>query len=408
MLKERITSEEDKEEFLEKQKKDDRRMQYNDQHHLNELLKEILAYHKSDGYDKFEEISMYIKKKMTKLSFQYYIPKYQPKKCIDLTPNEEIIFKELNKKKAKKIETVNHYIEDVLALSRVLEWAGVSFNKTEWFKIRLAMKKLLIESDALSLRFWGKIYGRDADYYIIQGSLKNLTQTQPKPYVETRGNEGINRYTFWVSNSLLEGWTELPDITETHIVESRKFKYLFTGNLPAKVHGFNIFPGKESHLLKCQILRIMHSSNIVPDNFLKISDKEQEELAGKITEFADTDYQVGSFEEMKTEDKWSHEYAYIYPNGKIIVDPGSLPEGVTAVDRLRKIGEDEGYKKLDKDGNEEVVKYWKIKVVGDTMQYQKESGPLTYATVVLTNTRWPGTTTVWKVEFINYIEWRIC
>jgi hypothetical protein len=101
---------------------------------------------------------------------------------------------------------------------------------------------------------------------------------------------------------------------------------------------------------------------------------------------------------MKTDDRWTHEYSYIYPSGlTVITDPSTLPENITAVDRLRKIGEDEGYKKVDKEGNEDTVKYWKIKVIGDQMQYTKESNTITYATVVLTNTRWPGATCVWKV-----------
>ena len=389
--------EDSREESLEKQMKEERRLEYNDVHHLNEVLKEILAYSKQDGYDKFEEISMYIKKKMTKLSFQYYLPQYQPQKCIELTSVEEKVLKELNKKKPKQIETVNNYIEDILSLCKVLEWAGISFSKNEWFKLRQAMKGLVISSNASNLRFWGKIYGTEADYYILQGTLKIYGQTNPKPYVESRGNEGVNRYTFWVSKSLLEGWTELPDVTAEHIIESRKFKYHFTGDLSAKVKGFNNFPGREAHLLKCQVLRIMHASSIVPDGYLRLSDKFGEELQGKITEFADGEYQIGAFEDMKTEDKWSHEHAYIYPNGKIVVDTGALPENVPAVDRLRKIVDDEGFKRKDGD-NEETVKYWKIKVVGDQMQYQKEGNNVIYATIVLTNTRWPGATTVWKVK----------
>jgi hypothetical protein len=390
-------------EHLEKERKEEKRLEYNDTHHINELIKEILSYNQRDGLDKFEEISMYMKRKMTKLSFQYFIPTYQPKKSIDLTPTEEKVFKNLNKKKPKQLETVENYMEDVFYISRLLEWGGISFSKNEWFKIRLAMKKILIESNAVNLRFWGKIYGTDADYYIIQGSLKSFPLTNPKPYIESRGNEGINRYTYWVSNSVLEGWSELPDITAAQLVASRYFKYHFSGNLSSKVRAFNNFPGKEAHLLKCQILRIMHSSSIVPEGYLRINDTFQEDLAGKISEYADGDYQPGTLEDMKTEDKWVHEYAFIYNNGKIIFDT-SQEEGLQAVDRLRKIGEDSGFPKTDKDGNPEEGKYWKIKVVGDQMQYTREAGPTTYAAAVITNTRWPGSYCVWKVFFLFIIR----
>ncbi len=68
------------------------RIEYNHIHHFNEVIKEILDYNKTDGYDQLEKISMYIKHKMTKLSFQYYIPQYVPERCIDITPLEEKIY----------------------------------------------------------------------------------------------------------------------------------------------------------------------------------------------------------------------------------------------------------------------------------------------------------------------------
>ena len=44
-------------------KKPTKKLIYDDTNHLNELIKEIVSLHKEDGYDNFEEISMYIKKK---------------------------------------------------------------------------------------------------------------------------------------------------------------------------------------------------------------------------------------------------------------------------------------------------------------------------------------------------------
>ena len=64
---------------------------YNDISHINELVKEILAYHEKDGVDQFEQISMFIKKKMTKLSFQYTKPLKKYKKCVELTDYEQKI-----------------------------------------------------------------------------------------------------------------------------------------------------------------------------------------------------------------------------------------------------------------------------------------------------------------------------
>jgi hypothetical protein len=94
---------------------------------------------------------------------------------------------------------------------------------------------------------------------------------------------------------------------------------------------------------------------------------------------------------MKQDDRWVHEYAYVFPNEKII-DPSQ-----EQVDMLKRIS-DEVYSKNDKEGNSIDVKWWRIKVVGDQMQYNRENGNTAcYAAVVLNNSRWPGTTTVWKV-----------
>lgn len=125
----------------------------------------------------------------------------------------------------------------------------------------------------MNIKFWGKIYGRDSDYFVLVGTLKNYANTNAPAQSELRGNEGVNKYTFWVSNSILEDWYELPDITSEQITASRLFKYHFTGDLNAKVNGFNNFSGRESHLLKCQIIRITHSSFIVPEGYLRINSK---------------------------------------------------------------------------------------------------------------------------------------
>ena len=300
-------------------KKPSKKLIYDDTNHLNELIKEIVSLHKEDGYDKFEEISMYIKKKMTKLTLEYEPYPYIPKKLMILTPKEEKILMEKSKIKVPKVKTVPNYMEDILHHASILEWIGINFNQTEWYKIRLAMKKLLIENKCEFIRFFGKIYGINSDYYIIQGIVKDYPMKNPPKHVESRGNEGINRFTFWVSDSLLEYWNELPDITPEQLQTSRLFKYIFTGDLNSKVKSFVSFPGKEMHLLKCQIVRILHSSSIVPKGYQKLSENYKDQLEGKIVEY-DEEYKPASFDEMKDPElaNWSHEYAYIYPSGKVI------------------------------------------------------------------------------------------
>ena len=379
--------------------KSEQKILYDVNEHMRELIKEIVTSHQKDGYDKFEKISMFLREKNTKLdNFQYIHPEKIIKTVINITPLEKkTIIKAINKGD-KEIKKINNYMEDILAQSELLEWGGISFSDIEWYKIRAAIKKILIENNCEFIRFFGKIYGIHSDYYIIQGLPRNYPMKNPQIHVESKGNEGINRYTFWVSNSPLEYWYELPDITPEQLVISRKFKYYFTGNLNSKVKSLISFPGKEMHLLKCQIIRILHSSCIVPKGYLKISENFKEQLEGKVTEY-DEEFKSPTFEEMKAPEceNWVHEHAYIFPNGKVI-DPSVEAQ----VDRLKSISEDEGYKIKEGEGeniNEIDVKYWKVKVVGDNMMHNRANGdPITHAIVLVKNTRWPGTLTVWKEE----------
>ncbi len=99
---------------------------------------------------------------------------------------------------------------------------------------------------------------------------------------------------------------------------SRLFKYYFTGDLYADVSSsFNYFPGYEIQLLKCQVLRIMHGSFIVPGGYLKIKGEVEEGMEGKLVE-NDNDFVMPSMEELNSLERWSHEYANILLSGRII------------------------------------------------------------------------------------------
>lgn len=63
--------------------------EYSLQDHLNEVLKEILVNEREKGFDEFEKVSIYVKQKMTKLSFQYATPKREVTSKIDLTNYEQ-------------------------------------------------------------------------------------------------------------------------------------------------------------------------------------------------------------------------------------------------------------------------------------------------------------------------------
>lgn len=76
----------------------------------------------------------------------------------------------------------------------------------------MALKKLMVKSGASTLRFWGKIYGTQADYYIAEGSGGAGEESEDLPEDFERKGTGVNANTYWATTDLHGEWTELPDI----------------------------------------------------------------------------------------------------------------------------------------------------------------------------------------------------
>ena len=126
----------------------------------------------------------------------------------------------------------------------MFEPVGISFGQEENFKINATMKLLAEQYKAVSIRFWGKIMGKSADYYVIQG----ISNKNKEPIVHgstEKYKQGVNYYSYWVCNEVIsDNWYELPLVTPDQILTSRLLKYAFTGNLEANVKGYPVFPGK--------------------------------------------------------------------------------------------------------------------------------------------------------------------
>ena len=96
--------------------------------------------------------------------------------------------------------------------------------------------------------------------------------------MEPKGT-GANKTTFWVTTDLLEAnWRELPTISPQLIRISRKIRYTFSGNLDKKVFTNPFFHGTEAHLLKCQLVRIGFTCNLVPRTMYNVNAEDKKEI----------------------------------------------------------------------------------------------------------------------------------
>ena len=95
-------------------------------------------------------------------------------------------------------------IPNISEQGQMLEWAGVSFGDDNCYLMQKSLKRLACMSGASSLKFFGKIFGTQKDYWIAQGIL-DFQEEEPKEGQEKRG-EGANACVYWACNSLLSDW----------------------------------------------------------------------------------------------------------------------------------------------------------------------------------------------------------
>lgn len=98
------------------------------------------------------------------------------------------------------------------------------------------------------------------------------------------------------------------------------FKCLFTGNLNKKVISVPPFPGCERHLLRCQLARITHATQVVPKGIFDL-----DEESGNI-KTAD-EAAVPGTEELKSLENWVHRYPVILKSGKCKAQAAGGEEG---------------------------------------------------------------------------------
>lgn len=121
------------------------------------------------------------------------------------------------------------------------------------------------------------------------------------PEVEARGT-GVNRNVYWVTDSVMGEWVELPDALPNAIVLAKQVKKVFTGDPEAKVITNPHFEGKEKDLLRAQIARISQLISIVPKGYFKL----QEDSDRDITEVPEEEKKAPTFDELKQLANWCH------------------------------------------------------------------------------------------------------
>jgi hypothetical protein len=210
-----------------------------------------------------------------------------------------------------------------------------------------------------TIRVWGKIFGIYKDYIIAEGEKDAAAGGEAAGDMEARGATGVNKYVYWVTDSVTGDWTELPNTTPGIIKLSRQIKHIFTGNLDAKIIGNPYFEGTEKDLLRAQIARISHSTTLVQSGIYKI----QEDNKAEITEMTEEDKKNPvTFDQLSKLEAWQHYSPNILKCGKCTYPNPQVKEDATEEEKEKARKEmeaadrnEERLKLLSKDSSKKLV-----------------------------------------------------
>lgn len=88
----------------------------------------------------------------------------------------------------------------------------------------------------------------------------------------------MNKFVYWAINSPMGEWTQLPDLKPKDIINARSIKYMFSGNLDAKIYTNPFYFGTEKIYLRSQIARITQSTNLVPKGLYRFQEENDREV----------------------------------------------------------------------------------------------------------------------------------
>ena len=291
---------------------------------------------------------------------------------------------------------IQHLVDDN---DTILNQVGLGLSYQESLFINDAIN-VYREAEGVDFEFFGKLFSLKEDYYIIW-AYKEVTEEKNDdlPQCVERECEGVNAFIIYVATANNKvNWRKLPIVTPKQMREAKKTKLMFKGDLESKLRSEK-FEGTEAHYLKCQIVRILSATRLVPKGIYTIN-----EDTGKV----EVDTEVVKDLNLTKEDalsleNWVYQYPYILKCGRISNYIPShrneeeadelkekLEEGDKGIERFSgAYVEDQNIWKVYAYGNEEET----VNRIKDGEQFQTS-----YNYVIVKHLDWTGAYTIYSIE----------
>lgn len=216
-------------------------------------------------------------------------------------------------------------VPDLVGGGELLDCAGFGLPKDEMYRVILSVRKLAKTAPVQSVRFFGKIYGTEKNYYVCEAKLiESKKEEIDRVTKKEQAGKGANEFVYFVTNTPEDSWTQLPDVVPEQIITARTMRRYFTGNLRANVKGNVKFPWPEASYLRAQIARISAAATVSPKGFYTVEEGDEEEgIPDKMLE--DPEYEPLGSEELKEAENWVHHRAHLLKQGRTVKYEEPIP-----------------------------------------------------------------------------------
>eukprot|EP00306_Pavlova_sp_CCMP459_P009951 CAMPEP_0185183540 /NCGR_PEP_ID=MMETSP1140-20130426/2049_1 /TAXON_ID=298111 /ORGANISM="Pavlova sp., Strain CCMP459" /LENGTH=486 /DNA_ID=CAMNT_0027749561 /DNA_START=28 /DNA_END=1486 /DNA_ORIENTATION=+ len=301
--------------------------------HIAATVAKIITDEPENPLAMFEQISLAVKK-------QNVLPR---KEYLEKTPEPPApaLVKKRDLFRAKPEMPEDAEFPNVVEELSFFEAAGHGLTRDEAFTLKASMAKLTADKGLRTIRFFGKVFGTESDYYILEGAYaedpeeeepeEGAPEPDPKAIPAEENGTGVNKFRFWVCNELGEDWVELPAAKPDAIVAARSMNKYFTGNLDAKIVTHPPFPGTERDYLRAQIARILHDTYVAPGGMFS-AEEDTEEVPPPIA--PTEEWEAPEPEEMAEPSAWVHYYSTILKMGRVSKPPKEEEEEEEEEDEL--------------------------------------------------------------------------
>ncbi|GAB1607471.1 radial spoke head protein 6 homolog A-like [Argonauta hians] len=326
--------------------------------HLCDVITGIISERYEDAVDTFEIISTKVKKFKLEPIIDTLQDMADPSPEVALAKLETIQLQRREEESEDREEEVESPLPNIMENSFYFEQCCVGLGKEELFRVWLAMKHLVDNNPVQNVRFWGKIFGLEQNYYVVEAdfregeqveeeaedeaeqevmeSMKDVDEMEeeevvdedkvpqidykpPQPVPKEEKGTGTNKKTFFVCNEPGRPWSRLPLVTPAQITVARQVRKYFTGRLDAPIITYPPFPGNETNYLRAQIARISAGTQVSITGFYQFDDEEEEEEEGEVREnfIENIDFEGITVKELcESLTNWAHHTMHILPQGR--------------------------------------------------------------------------------------------